>query len=353
MRILSVDGILGQEILARDIIIGKDILLISAGTMMRKDYITQLKELGIKSIYVQDDIYKGISPEHKMEYQVIEQYQRNVDDTMMRFAAHSNITTEHDLESITAIMREVMENKDVLYTISYMREKSIPLYEHSLCVCTLSLFLAIRMNVSIDKRKDLAIGALLHDSGLALPTYDQLETNQVPGENDLDEPKKHVIYGYSSIEKLDDITNASKDIVIQHHERADGSGYPFRLKGQRIRMESRIVAICDVFDSMIHGWHTDKVKVSEAKEYITSRAGQKYDREVVKAFCSSISTYPTGSIVMTNENETGVVIGQNDRVPQSPRIRITKGADGAVCEPEREIDLLKNPETNIVDMVLL
>jgi hypothetical protein len=67
-------------------------------------------------------------------------------------------------------------------------------------------------------------------------------------EKEQKEIKKHIIYGYAAVEKMEWLSQVSKDIIISHHERMDGYGYPFHIKDNRIKVGSRIAAVCDDFD---------------------------------------------------------------------------------------------------------
>ena len=81
--------------------------------------------------------------------------------------------------------------------------------------------------------------------------------------------------------KWSGFSSASKDIILSHHERMDGSGYPFHLKDDRIKIGSRIAAICDEFDSRVYGNLITKMKVHNAIEYIVSHAGILFDVNAV------------------------------------------------------------------------
>jgi HD-GYP domain-containing protein (c-di-GMP phosphodiesterase class II) len=170
-------------------------------------------------------------------------------------------------------------------------------------------------------------------------------------EKEQKEIKKHTIYGYSAVEKVEWLSQTSKDIIINHHERLDGSGYPFHIKKDRIRIGSKIAAVCDDFDSKVYGNMTSKMKVHDAIDYIVSQAGILFDFHVVKAFIDSVAAYPTGSIVITNQEETGIVLRQNLQCPTRPVIRIIKNKNGNKPENWVEKDLTKELTLFITDTI--
>lgn len=142
-----------------------------------------------------------------------------------------------------------------------------------------------------------------------------------------------------------------KDIVLQHHERLDGSGYPFHMEGKHLKQEVRIVSLCDQFDNMVYGNLMPRFKVRQAIEYIMSQAGTKFDFTLVQLFIESVAAYPIGTTVVTNEGDSAVVLRQNHKFPTRPVIRLLKNSEGIEYEAFEERDLTKNLTLFIVDSV--
>jgi len=203
------------------------------------------------------------------------------------------------------------------------------------------------MKLSKEKVKEIAIGSLLHDIGYKHLSFDYLsnESNDVVLE-ETKEARKHVINGYLSLEEETWINSASKD-----HECIDGSGFPFRKTDKKLRIGSKIVAVCDIFDRSVYGLLAEKLKVHAAIDYIMSNAGIKYDMDVVHIFLECVAAYPNGSGVLTNEGEVGVVLKQNIKFPTRPIIRIIKDKLGNEVEEWVEKDMKKELTLFIVDVV--
>jgi HD-GYP domain-containing protein (c-di-GMP phosphodiesterase class II) len=342
MRIISLDSIRGNERLAKDIINQNETVLMTAGTVVRKEYINRLKDLDIEYIYVEDEIGKGINLADSLEFQIKEQCQKAVQNILQKYSYHNNSELEEITLVADEIIYDIMQEPEVIYNLSSIRNKSESTYAHSLNVCALSVILAFRLKLQKKRIREIAIGALLHDIGF---TYISLDYQNIDLDNCLDkerkEIKKHIIYGYSAIEKMDWLAPVSKDIVISHHERLDGSGYPFHLKENKIKIGSKIVAVCDEFDSIVYGNLMKKMKVHDAIDYIVSQAGVKFELSVVKAFVASVAAYPTGALVTTNEEEIGIVLRQNPKCPTRPVIRIIRNKEGKKPEEWVEKDLTK------------
>lgn len=353
MRIISLDNIKGNELLAKDIMSYNDSVLMTKGTVIKTEYVSRLKELGIRYIYVEDDIARGVNLTGSLELQIKEQCQETVRDIILKYCYQNDSQLEEIKKIADEIIYDIMSSPEVIYNLSSIRDKSESTYSHSLNVCALSVILAFKLKICKTKIRDIAIGCLLHDIGFTYITLDYSNLNlDSCKEKELKEIKMHTIYGYSAVEKMDWLSPISKEIVINHHERLDGSGYPFHIKGDRIKIGSKIAAVCDEFDSRVYGNLTNKLKVHEAIDYIVSQAGVLFDFATVKIFVDSVAAYPTGSIVITNENEIGIVLRQNSQCPTRPVIRIIQDAYGNKPENWIEKDLIKELTLFITDTII-
>jgi HD-GYP domain-containing protein (c-di-GMP phosphodiesterase class II) len=352
MRIISLDSVTGNEFLAKDIINYNDSVLMTAGSVVKKEYVKRLKDLNIEYIYVEDEIGQGVNLTNSLELQIKEQCQQAVRDILLKYSYHNQSELEEIKMVADEIIYDIMKEPEVIYNLSSIREKSDSTYSHSLNVCALSVILAYRLRLSKTKIRDIAIGCLLHDIGYTYITIDYHKLNMdTCSEKEQKEIKKHIIYGYSAVENMEWLSPISKDIIISHHERLNGSGYPFHMNKDRIKIGSKIAAVCDEFDSRVYGNLISKMKVHDAIDYIVSQAGVLFDFDVVKAFVNSVAAYPTGSLVITNQQETGIVLRQNPQCPTRPIIRIIKDKEGNMPSDWIEKDLTKELTLFITDTI--
>ena len=115
-------------------------------------------------------------------------------------------------------------------------------------------------------------------------------------------------------------------MILYHHERIDGSGYP--LKATDIPLECRIIQVCEAFDEMICGIGCKRTKVYEAVEYLKNFKDIKFDGRIVDIFLEFTAVYPAGTYVRTNEGEIGIVMRQNKQFPGRPVLRIVEDRNG-------------------------
>lgn len=350
MRKLRVDAITGDEVLARDIFSDMDTILMSKGITLKKEYIDRLNALNIKYVLVEDDLAKGIKEEEIIERHIKEQCQKAVREVLHKFSYCGDAQLVKLKEVAEEIITDLLEQPEIMFTLEGVRENDENNYSHSLNVCALSVFIALRMNLPQPIVKNIAVGSILHDIGFSYLPTDYKKTDYIGlTEKEKKEVKKHVIYGYSAIEKESWLSEEAKNIILTHHERLDGSGYPFHLKGDKIKIETRIVAVCDEFDCMVYGYYTEQTKIHEAIEYIVSQGTSKFDLVVTKIFQNSVAAYPNGTIVITNKGDTGIVLRQNKGFPTRPVIRIIQNQKGVKNKEWVEKDLTKELSLFIKD----
>jgi putative nucleotidyltransferase with HDIG domain len=139
------------------------------------------------------------------------------------------------------------------------------------------------MGLSAELIKGLRIAGLLHDIGkLSVPA----EILSKPGEITKDERniiKNHCRVGYDILKGIEFPWPIAK-IVLQHHERMDGSGYPLGIQGEEILLEARIIAVADVIEAMSsHRPYRAALGLDEALEEIRKNRGISFDPVVVDA----------------------------------------------------------------------
>ncbi len=329
MRRIKINQLKGNEILAKDIYTQRGAILIAAGTKMRKDYIEKLKEQNITDLFVDDEISRDIDVEDITEESIAKTCSKEIQEVIEKYS----YSTDEELKKINVlaaeVINEVFEQKEVLYTISNVRDFSRSLYQHSLSVASLSTLLAIKSGYTKEQTKEITLGALLHDIGfMSITVPYQGVVLEEADEQTQREIKRHVVYGYSDVENKDWIGKKAKEIVLYHHERNDKSGYPFKMSGERLHREVKLVAICDEFDNCVYGNLRQRMKVYEALEYLVGMSGTKFDNKLVKKFVESVAPYPTGSLVLLNTNERAIVIRQNKHTPTRPVVKTIVNENG-------------------------
>lgn len=323
------------DVLAKEVCMANGTIILPADTVMKEEYLHKLKELGISDVFIKKipDINNSvvIKLEKSTEEKIKEQCQEQVRITIEKFSSYSSVELHEITRVAEQILDDVLNDSEVMYNVSFIREKSENVYAHSVNVAALSVLVGLQMKLSKKRVMDVAVGAILHDLGIAyLPDHLKDCILEECSKEKKEIIMKHVLTGYSAVEKETWLSTTAKEIIFSHHEMCDGSGYLRHLKADRICQEVKIVSVCDTFDSMVYGNYVKKAKVHESIDYITSQAGVKFDFRTVQAFINSVAAYPLGTYVVLNNGDIGIVIGQNRKIPTRPIINVVQCGDGTV-----------------------
>jgi HD-GYP domain-containing protein (c-di-GMP phosphodiesterase class II) len=378
MKLVTVEDLKEGDILANDVLLDDYTVVIAKGTEIKNQYINKLRELEIFTVYIEDEDTKKEdikNPEPKKEQPKKEQSKKEQPkktQVKSKLAIEQIIDLRDDvtdsvktrikdilelhvyqhtegLEKITEaaqnIISDIIEDDEVIERVYDVKERSADIYEHSLQVCTISTLIALKLNMTKEQVYDISVSALIHDLGLRylVIRYENQDMHLLPSK-DQEEYKKHPIYGYTAIKNETWLSDTAKDIVLNHHEKLDGSGYA--LGSNNVSRMAQIVGVCDEFDELICGIGKAGVRVHEAINNIRNYSGIWYDSDIVDSFLQLIAVYPVGSTVKTNQGETGVVLKQNSHFPERPVLRIVNDKYGQPMTNEKVIDLIK--ETTVV-----
>ena len=173
--------------------------------------------------------------------------------------------------------------------LATVREHHSATYRHSLAVTGLATAFGRSLKFSSSDVERLTLSALLHDVGKAKVPVEILEkrTELTRGEDII--LRQHPANGRAMVEQQPGIEDHVLDVISQHHELLDGSGYPYGLSGRQIGDMTRLMTICDRFSNLISR-HTAHGGVSTARAFDTLRAmGPKLDMPLVIAFKSVVA----------------------------------------------------------------
>jgi len=177
--------------------------------------------------------------------------------------------TKRAMNATIETMSKIVEAKDP-YTAGHQQR-----------VHQLAIAIAKELNFSEDKIEGIRIASLIHDIGkIGLPTEILSKPTKL-SDIEFSLIKEHPQIGYNILKSIDFSYPVAK-IVLQHHERLDGSGYPNHLKGDKIFLEARIIGVADVVEAMSsHRPYRPALGIEKALEEISQNRGILYDPEVV------------------------------------------------------------------------
>jgi HD-GYP domain-containing protein (c-di-GMP phosphodiesterase class II) len=207
----------------------------------------------------------------------------------------------------------------------------------------LSALIAMELKMPNHKILQVVTGALLHDMGMLRMPKEIIEKKGRLSEAELQRIQSHTLYTYQIVNKELLYPEEVGLIVLQHHERWDGEGYPRRLAGTAIYLGARIVSVADAFEAMVSNKpYRNSLMGYQAMKNLLSDNLRRFDPDVIKAFIQTMGIYPIGSIIFLNNGALARVVDVQPTAPLRPTIRILADESGKVFKNDsgKLIDLL-------------
>ncbi len=229
------------------------------------------------------------------------------------------------LEAITNDIIEVTKNykNDIMGYIALELKNYVFLITHAINTTIIAIIGGRQFGLDEKELMLLGIAGLLHDIGMLKIPQNILNKKGKLTDEEYNIIKSHPIAAFKQMNKAKIFNKDVLDAVLQHQEQFDGNGYPRRIKGDKINIYARILAIADSFEAQIAYRVYRKSKTGySAMKTVLSEALNKFDPKVLRAFLTILSIYPPGTLVQMNDNSIGAVASINSDAPLRPKVKI-------------------------------
>lgn len=305
------------------------------------DAIEYLKSTGVDQIkiYVNtwDDVWK-ISKETKDEYKKCTDAAKK----LLRKVAQDNVV---DFVAFKEVKKEISEkfgdNYKIIGCINLFKEADSYTYTHSINVALLSVLIGKWMKFGQNMIDSLMIAGLLHDVGKMKIDPKILNKPDKLTDEEFEEVKKHPMYSYQLLQDNKELSLDVKIGILMHHERMDGSGYPYGVFNENINDIAKILAVADAYDAMISERPYQKKRSPfEVMQLMQEGVFGKLDTKILLTFLSNIATYYIGTYVILNTGEVAEVVAINPSCVYRPIVKVQ----------DRYIDMYTDYSIEIVDL---
>jgi len=213
-------------------------------------------------------------------------------------------------------------------------------YHHGVSMAVWAAILGRHIGLHRDELEKLAVGCAMCDVGMTQLPPELLDQ----AENLTDQQRKiiqaHPIMGAQLVSESKDVDFEILGVIENHHERADGSGYPRGLDGAAIPLLARIAGLVDTYDAMITARPYATARTShEATQELLDCKGTLFQEALVEQFVQAIGLFPTGTMVELNTGEVAIVVTQNDTRRLKPEVVIVMGYDKEKLDSLKVVDL--------------
>ncbi len=287
-----------------------DKILFDEGTIIKPSTINLLRQRQIKKLFVFDS--SEISKELKttMGETFRESIEVSTGSILDKVKQGVLVSGDAISQTIDQVLELIGIGLNAMVNLYHIADNESYMYPHSINTAILSVILAKQLNLDDEMILNIGTGALLHDVGMFnIPAYIYSKNEKLT-----DEERKiiqsHPELGMHEISRIPNISPEVVNIIWQHQERMDGSGYPQGLSGDDISFETRIVMICDVYEALTSvRSYRDSMIEFEALKMMVNDTNNHLDGEILQEFIKIIPIYPINSIVELSNGQKGIVIG--------------------------------------------
>tara|TARA_B100002049_G_scaffold232975_1_gene212918 strand:+ start:473 stop:1681 length:1209 start_codon:yes stop_codon:yes gene_type:complete len=254
-------------------------------------------------------------------------------------------------EVVVDIVSSVFRNHNAMTILTRLRDKHIYNWRHMINTAILVSVFAKYLGYKEQTVKELAMGALLHDIGQAKMPQGVLSKPSQLNDNEMQVVKKHVAQSLGLVKGEKGITPLMLDMIVNHHERLDGSGYPRGITAEKLSRPARIMAIVDVYDAITADRpHQMGEEPISALRYLLANK-QLFDSELVQRFIKCLGVHPVGSIVKLNNERLALVMEGNQDNPIKPKVKIFYNAKHKHHITAKDVHLSEEHELKIISSI--
>jgi putative nucleotidyltransferase with HDIG domain len=334
------------DILAEDIYDDDGVLIIAKDTEINDYSINRLENFRVRQLTVYE--LQSVENAEKDESALKEfkrEYRNNL-ESMKQVLGDLAAGRKPDYRKI-AYISDTIYSRTINTTsiIEYMHEvRNIDeyTYTHSINVSVYAFLIARWLGFNEKETRNIVTAGILHDIGKSRIPESILNKKGPLLPEEYEQVKNHTTIGYQIAEDIPQLIDEIKDGILMHHEREDGNGYPFGIKGEKIGLYTKIISVADVYDALTsERVYKKRITPFETFMELTKIGYGYFDTKVLMTFLSNISTYYIGASVKMNNGETGKVVFVSPQSISTPIVSING----------KYIDLLKNKDVKIVEML--
>lgn len=352
MRFEWVKNLKGDEVLGRSVTDSLGNTLLTPGTRLNQAYIKKLEQQGIFSLYVQDDSLKDIVQDEKaagLKYAAMNKLPELF--KCLAYGRPSDILDSYN--AVKELIDYIIEEGDVKTNLFEINKYDNYTYVHCIDTGMMATFLGMAINMPKEELRLLGEGAVLHDIGKIIIPEKIINKNGPLTSEEYEIVKKHPMYGYRILKQSKIQNSIILDIVCNHHEKYNGTGYPNGKSGKELSIFSKIVTLCDIFTALSSNRsYRNRFNPNEAYEYILSNSGVLFDPEIVNIFKKAFAIYPLGCHVKLSNNVEGFIVSQNPNFPDRPVVRVIYDNITGERIPFYDINLMTNLNLTICNVLI-
>lgn len=318
----------GVEV-ARDVYSSDGRVLVSMGTIISQHTIIKLKNWHIAKIYIVAEVNVNPIIDPKIQ-QFINNYNKSVKAVEQAFAdirETQQVPLESFQQTTSSIIDDVVSTGNIVDQLYNFPPCDDYTFRHSVNVCAIAALIATWLKLPPDMVSAISLAGLLHDIGKANLPPEILNKPYRLSAQDYEYYKKHTVFGLDLANKISGIAQSVITGIVQHHEREDGSGYPYGLSAEKIHPYAKIVAVADLYDENLT-INCDQPGTFSPYDSLEQLRNQlhRLDAKSCIIFTDSMTNFLSGNLVVLTDGRQGRVVFVNKEKPSNSMVQLLDGS---------------------------
>jgi HD-GYP domain-containing protein (c-di-GMP phosphodiesterase class II) len=247
-------------------------------------------------------------------------------------------------EAVDSMVENVSKSPDALIWLTRLKNRDSYAYDHGIDVSIYMLSFGRHLGYSRTDMHALGMAGLLLDVGKLRMPMELLEKRSRLSPAEFEFMKSHVTESLSIVKDTANVPAQVTQIVAQHHERIDGSGYPDKLSGHGISLFGAMAAIVDCFEAITSDRpYATAVSTHQALQNLNGWKTKLFHEGLVEQFMQCVGVFPVGSLVELTTGDVGIVTAQNKIRRLRPKVMLVLDASKRPQQFPVMLDLMNDP----------
>lgn len=307
-----------------DIYSKEGVLLVPSSTITTQEHVNKLMKHDINLISL------DVKPNNAYKDMKYSEYEKDIDDVVLlasrlfeEIRETKTIPLANLRRDVLPVIHEAVDAKHIVNLLASLQAKDDYTYRHNIAVGMISNLIGTWMGLEHQELLQLTTAALLHDVGKMFTPVEILNKPDRLTEEEYAIMKNHCLLGYEVLKKTIGINHRQALVALQHHERMNGSGYPFGLTKDKIDLFSRIVSVADIFHAMTSKRvYRNPLPFNEVLDQMEKDVYGVLDPAITRLFIEKIMNRLIGhSVLLTNGSE-GTILMLQTHNPTRPLIQV-------------------------------
>ncbi|MGB4066232.1 MAG: HD-GYP domain-containing protein [Azonexus sp.] len=265
----------------------------------------------------------SLGEERRRAGRLLNEASNTVSGLMLAAKAGSNVDAAQLEPVVSKMIASVIRNPDALVPLARLKRLDAYATEHAVATAALIIAFGRHQGLPEPEIEKLALGTMVKDIGHASLDARLTAKQGVLSKAEYSIVQSHVEEGLAVLDATSRLSETSVAVVLEHHERYNGCGYPYRMAGDEISLAGRMAAIVDTYDAMTSDRpYRAAMSPSHTLRQLYDEAGFQYDPTLVAAFVKTVGIYPVGTLVLLESGHLAVVEQLHAENMLTPVVRV-------------------------------